>query len=172
MRHVLRGVPGDVGDASWQHQSEALSTAIVVDSLLGWCFTGTMNGPGIVSLPPSAESSPGTHQARLIEVARRLAPVLRALSDETRLAILLALAQSPRSVRELCEVTGLAQSLGSHHLAPLREAGVVTVTPVGRSNRYSLCCQALAEPVRFLSTLAAARPECTPAVPGDAAAQD
>jgi DNA-binding transcriptional ArsR family regulator len=42
-----------------------------------------------------------------IELARRLAPVLKALSDEKRLAILLAIAGRDLSVTELTVTTGL-----------------------------------------------------------------
>ena len=72
-----------------------------------------------------------------IERARGLAPVLKALSDENRLALLLAVADRPRAVIELSEATGLGQTLVSHHLKTLRETGLVAVTPVGRSNVYS-----------------------------------
>ncbi len=72
---------------------------------------------------------------------------------------MLLLAEGPRSVRELPESTGLGQTLVSHHVAPLREQGLVTVVPRGRSNVYSLCCEALAGPVRLLATLAALTPE-------------
>jgi DNA-binding transcriptional ArsR family regulator len=58
--------------------------------------------------------------------------------------------RSCRAVRELTESTGLGQTLVSHHVAPLREQGLVTVIPRGRSNVYSLCCEALAGPVRLL----------------------
>ena len=53
--------------------------------------------------------------------ARRLAPVLKALADENRLAILLALLDGDRSVTELTSVLGLSQTLVSHHLKALRE---------------------------------------------------
>ncbi len=72
---------------------------------------------------------------------------------------MLLLAEGPRSVRELPESTGLGQTLVSHQVAPLREQGLVTVVPRGRSNVYSLCCEALAGPVRLLATLAALTPE-------------
>ncbi|WP_100500191.1 ArsR/SmtB family transcription factor [Geodermatophilus chilensis] len=91
--------------------------------------------------------------------ARLLAPQLKALSDPNRLHLLLLLAEGPRSVRELTELSGMGQTLVSHHLAPLREQGLVTVTPQGRSNVYSMCCEALAGPVRLLATLAALTPE-------------
>jgi len=42
---------------------------------------------------------------------------------------------------------------------PLRGQGLVTITPKGRSNVYSMCCKALAGPVKLLATLAALTPE-------------
>lgn len=92
------------------------------------------------------------------EAARRLALVLAALSDPNRLAILLAITQRPRAVKELMEVVGLSQTLVSHHLKALRDAGLVSSTMRGRSNIYAMCCDALAEPARLLSTLAAGDP--------------
>jgi DNA-binding transcriptional ArsR family regulator len=86
--------------------------------------------------------------------AHRIAPVLKALSDENRLTLLLAVADRESSVTELVAATGLAQTLVSHHLKTLRENGIVVATPVGRSNVYSLCCEAMAEPIALLSTLA------------------
>jgi DNA-binding transcriptional ArsR family regulator len=88
--------------------------------------------------------------------ARQIAPVLKALSDENRLTILLAVAERESSVTELVATTGLAQTLVSHHLKTLRENGIVVATPIGRSNVYSLCCEAMAEPIALLSTLAPA----------------
>jgi DNA-binding transcriptional ArsR family regulator len=93
------------------------------------------------------------------EQAQLLAPQLKALSDPNRLHLLLLLAEGPRTVRELTEAASMSQTLVSHHLAPLREQGLVTITPKGRSNVYSLCCEALAGPVKLLATLAAITPE-------------
>ena len=86
-------------------------------------------------------------------LARRLAPVMKALSDKNRLAILLAVAQRDHSVTELTAATGLPQTLVSHHLKSLRENGLVTVTAQGRSNVYSLCCAAVADPLEMLAAL-------------------
>jgi DNA-binding transcriptional ArsR family regulator len=88
-----------------------------------------------------------------IELARRLAPVMKALSDENRLAIVLAIAERDRSVTELTDATGLPQTLVSHHLKCLRDNGLVTVTARGRSNVYSLCCAAVADPLELLAAL-------------------
>lgn len=100
-------------------------------------------------LPPEAAETDET----VIERARDLAPQFKALADENRLAIVLLLSENPRTVRELTDATGLAQTLVSHHLAPLREHGLVSVTPKGRSNVYSLCCEAFSAPMRALAGL-------------------
>ncbi|MEJ7568511.1 MAG: metalloregulator ArsR/SmtB family transcription factor [Gaiellaceae bacterium] len=77
-----------------------------------------------------------------LEHCKRLAeswtPVLRALANEERLLIVLWLADSECSVRELEQVTGLSQSLVSYHLNKLRKAGLVNSSAHGRSNRYRL----------------------------------
>lgn len=101
------------------------------------------------------------------ERARRLAPMLKAVADETRLTLMLLLAERPRTVRELTDATGMSQTLVSHHLTPLREQQLITATPKGRSNVYSLCCDGLVEPVRLLASLAATGPtqECSTGVP-------
>jgi len=93
------------------------------------------------------------------DLARLLAPKLKALADETRLHLMLLLAERPRIVRELQEETGLGQTLVSHHLGMLKEQGLVSVTARGRSNVYALCCDQLADPVRVLASLAALTPE-------------
>jgi DNA-binding transcriptional ArsR family regulator len=98
-------------------------------------------------VPSSASSRP---HAR----ARQLAPLLKALSDENRLTILLALADSESSVTVLADRTGLSQPLVSHHLKSLRDAGLVSATPAGRSNVYRLCCDAISRIVADLSDLA------------------
>jgi DNA-binding transcriptional ArsR family regulator len=117
------------------------------------CHDGCMSQDlGVRLLDPDG---PASAAAR----AQLLAPQLKALSDPNRLHLLLLLADGPRSVRELTELSGMSQTLVSHHLAPLRGQGLVTVTPRGRSNVHALCCEALAGPVRLLATLAALTPE-------------
>jgi DNA-binding transcriptional ArsR family regulator len=98
------------------------------------------------------------HLGDPVQAARRLAPVLKALADENRLAIMLAIAQQQRSVKELTEAIGLPQTLVSHHLKALRDTGLVTATARGRSNVYALCCDALAEPIRLLAALTVDEP--------------
>jgi len=108
----------------------------------------------------------GSTTTRPSERARQIAPVLKALSDENRLTILLAVSDRDSSVTELTAATGLSQTLVSHHLKTLRENGLVVATPVGRSNVYSLCCDAVAEPIALLSMLARTNDDCpTPSAP-------
>jgi DNA-binding transcriptional ArsR family regulator len=72
------------------------------------------------------------------QISSSWAPILRALANEERLLIVLWLAESVCTVRELENVTGLSQSLVSYHLRALRDAGLVTATARGRSNEYAL----------------------------------
>lgn len=71
-------------------------------------------------------------------LAATWAPVLRALANPERLLIVLWLAGTDSSVRELETVTGLSQSLVSYHLRSLRQAGLVAARAEGRANRYQL----------------------------------
>lgn len=92
-----------------------------------------------------------------LEHCRRLAsawtPILRALAHEERLLIALWLAGNTCSVRELEELTGLRQSLVSYHLGELRQAGLVTSSASGRSNRYRLAHGVLDELTTLLGAL-------------------
>ena len=110
----------------------------------------------ILELRTSEETSEGDLTEGPVATARRLAPLLKAIADEHRLAILLLLAERRRTVVELTAELGIGQTLASHHLKALRDAGLVAATPVGRSNVYAMCCEAVAEPVRFLAGVATA----------------
>jgi DNA-binding transcriptional ArsR family regulator len=96
-------------------------------------------------------------RAAEIEECRRIAsswaPVLHALANEERLLIALWLAGSECTVRELEEVTGMRQSLVSYHLQELRKAGLVSASPVGRSNRYRLARADLDQLATLIGTL-------------------
>jgi DNA-binding transcriptional ArsR family regulator len=91
-------------------------------------------------------------------IAASWVPVLRALAQEERLLIVLWLAGSSCSVRELEEVTGMSQSLVSYHLRELREAGLVEAEASGRSNRYRLANVDLDELAELLGRLKLAVP--------------
>jgi ArsR family transcriptional regulator len=68
----------------------------------------------------------------------------RALGDETRLRLLEILTSGERCVAELMEETGLGQSLISHHLRTLRDAGLVADRRDGRWVYYAIAEPALA----------------------------
>ena len=91
------------------------------------------------------------------EQARRWAPRLKALADESRLSIALLLVGTTRTVRQLETLTGLSQALVSYHLRLLKETGLVTVTPVGRSNEYTLCCTEVGDLLADLAALSGER---------------
>lgn len=99
--------------------------------------------------PTSRADAPARHP-RERDQAIALAPILRAIADENRLLLIMLLGQHTRTVKELQEATGLSQPLVSHHLTSLRKQSLVTVTPCGRTHRYSLCCDTLADSVRLL----------------------
>ena len=75
----------------------------------------------------------------------RTAMVFRALSDETRLAILQALSDGERCVCELQEELSAAQSRLSFHLRVLKEAGVLVDRTEGRWSYYKIAPDALAD---------------------------
>lgn len=62
----------------------------------------------------------------------------RALSDDTRQRLMQAVCCQWRSVGELAEALGVTQPTVSHHLAILRDAGLVRVRPEGRQTFYTL----------------------------------
>src|SRR5690349_15002122 len=68
-----------------------------------------------------------------------LAQVFKLMSDETRLRILLYLAQSGElHVTDLCNRLGQSQPAVSHHLALLRVAALIEARREGKHNYYSV----------------------------------
>lgn len=74
-----------------------------------------------------------TPRARAVAALR-----FRALGDETRLRLLELLVGAERTVGQLMIATGLGQSLVSHHLRTLRNAGLVVTRRDGRWIHYAL----------------------------------
>jgi len=83
------------------------------------------------SPPPSLEVMPNGNP---ISCAERL----KVLADVTRLAVLRQLLGGPKLVSEINEILGVEQSLLSHHLKTLREAGLVVSARDGKAVKYSL----------------------------------
>lgn len=67
-----------------------------------------------------------------------IAKVFRLLSNETRLKLILALAEGDMCVNDLCKKLGLSQPMASHHLGLLRMSSLVHDTRSGKMVIYSL----------------------------------
>lgn len=81
----------------------------------------------------------------------------RALADETRLRMIGLLATRERSVEELATLLDLRMPTISHHLAKLREAGLVTMRRDGNTHLYALDSEQLHIHSRALLTPATTR---------------
>jgi len=66
------------------------------------------------------------------------AKLFRGFSDPSRLGILDALRQGPRTVSEIVQATKLSQSNVSNHLGCLRDCGLVVAEQEGRYVTYCL----------------------------------
>ena len=101
-------------------------------------------------------------QAQLLDVRAKL---FRGFSDPSRLAILEALRDGPRTVGEIVTATGLSQSNVSNHLACLRDCGLVVGVQRGRFVFYQLGDERVAALLRLadevLADVAKGVYECT-----------
>ena len=91
--------------------------------------------------PASTRNAPPRIAGRMGELqrsARRAAPLLKAMSNPSRLVILCQLAEGERSVGDLEERVGLSQSGISQHLAILRRERVVATRRDKQTVYYSL----------------------------------
>jgi uncharacterized protein YndB with AHSA1/START domain/DNA-binding transcriptional ArsR family regulator len=79
--------------------------------------------------------------------------VASALGDAARWRIVELLAERPRSVGELAELTGLRQPQTTKHLQTLARAGLVTVFPLGQRRVYAVEAAPLAALARRLREL-------------------
>lgn len=79
--------------------------------------------------------------------AAAAACLFRALGDPRRLTILRHLLLGEHNVAELTAHLGLAQSTVSKHLACLRDCGLVSSRPVGRSSVFSVSDPSLVQRV-------------------------
>ena len=67
---------------------------------------------------------------------------LRVLADVTRLSVMEALLDGPKNVTEINARIQIEQSLLSHHLKVLRDAGLVTTRREGKAVRYAVAPEA------------------------------
>ena len=95
--------------------------------------------------PTSTKSSGATRGTRLAPASsrpaaeiRRVAELLKQVSDPTRLQVLMLLSEKERNVTELCTDLGSqSQPAVSHHLALLRHGGIIAPRRQGKNNFYS-----------------------------------
>ena len=83
------------------------------------------------------------------------AKLFRGLSDPSRLAILEALREGPRTVVHIVEATGLSQPNVSYSSRPRRRTGLVTATRQGRFVSYALSDDRLTQLLCLAETLLA-----------------
>ncbi len=93
-----------------------------------------------------------TANTQLIELEAKL---FRGFSDSSRLAILRALLDGPRTVGEIVAQTGLSQPNTSNHLACLRDCGLVTTEQSGRFVSYALSDKRIAHLLRLADEILA-----------------
>ncbi len=72
------------------------------------------------------------------DTAEKAAELLRSIGSAHRLLMLCLLTEGPRTVTELCDASGMRQSLASQHLARLRLDGLVAAQRQGHFVHYSL----------------------------------
>ncbi|MBC7819659.1 MAG: metalloregulator ArsR/SmtB family transcription factor, partial [Planctomycetaceae bacterium] len=73
------------------------------------------------------------------DTSHNLAGLFKLLADETRLRIIYFLFQSEEiNVRTFCRLLNQSQPAVSHHLALLREAGLIGCRRDGKHNFYSI----------------------------------
>jgi ArsR family transcriptional regulator len=106
--------------------------------------TSPVGRDGLPALGPLGEST-----------AHNLVQLFKLLADETRLKILHYLMQKDElNVRTLCKLLKQSQPAVSHHLALLKEAGVIECRRDGKHNFYHLVpkrCQELLDMVFAVS---------------------
>ena len=100
-----------------------------------------------IAMPVAGEPSA---LRELQQNARRVAALLKAMSNPARLVILCQIAEGERSVGELERAVGLSQSAISQHLAVLRSESIVSSRRVRQTVLYSL---ASSEVVAIITTL-------------------
>jgi DNA-binding transcriptional ArsR family regulator len=95
-------------------------------------------------MPPKSTSSRNSRAAsatasRPMAEIRRVAELLKQVSDPTRLQVLMLLSEKERNVTELCSDLGTqSQPAVSHHLALLRHGRLIEPRRSGKHNFYAL----------------------------------
>jgi DNA-binding transcriptional ArsR family regulator len=95
----------------------------------------TTKSIGSAKTAKSASAAPARPTAEI----RRVAELLKQVSDPTRLQVLMLLSEKERNVTELCADLGTqSQPAVSHHLALLRHGRLIEPRRSGKHNFYAL----------------------------------
>ena len=87
----------------------------------------------------SRTSRSSAASSRPLAEIRRVAELLKQVSDPTRLQVLMLLSEKERNVSELCADLGTqSQPAVSHHLALLRHGRLIEPRRSGKHNFYTL----------------------------------
>src|SRR5829696_5186081 len=87
----------------------------------------------------TSRSAKSAAPARPSAEVRRVADLLKQVSDPTRLQVLMLLSEKERNVSELCAELGTqSQPAVSHHLALLRHGRLIEPRRSGKHNFYAL----------------------------------
>ncbi len=100
---------------------------------------------------------PEAKQRKSADISERLSAVafvVKSLTDENRLRILLSLSNEKKTVSKIVEEVGLSQSLVSHHLKELRRFLVVKDERKGLFVYYELADKRVLEVMETLADLA------------------
>jgi DNA-binding transcriptional ArsR family regulator len=110
-------------------------------------------GPGL-ALAQHREARVVLYRARVRRTAEeRLVALGRALADSSRIEVLSLLGSGVTRVGELVRRTGLSRSTIHHHLAQLRDAGLITLEGNARAYRYHARVEAADELAVLLAEL-------------------
>lgn len=88
--------------------------------------------------------------------------MLKALSDDSRLTLLRLLNEHERTVGDLAEAVRLTEPTVSHHLAKLREAGLVTLRMARNQRFYRVNADGLAKFKRLAANIEQMPPQPEP----------
>ncbi len=97
----------------------------------------------------------------------QLIPMLKALADESRLALMWELYREEHTVGDLAERVELSEPTVSHHLSKLREAGLVTLRMAGNQRFYRANSAGLQKFKRLINEIDKLSPEPDNAVVSD-----
>jgi len=95
--------------------------------------------PASTTKSSSRSSRSTAASSRPLAEIRRVAELLKQVSDPTRLQVLMLLSEKERNVSELCSDLGTqSQPAVSHHLALLRHGRLIEPRRSGKHNFYTL----------------------------------